>query len=65
MAGYRASATAGVHSPAYSAAVHIVGIGASAAGMAALETFFQQVPQQTGLCFVVVQHLSSTFKNDG
>ncbi len=43
--------------------LHIVGIGASAGGLAALEAFFQQVPEKTGFCFVVVQHLSPTFKS--
>jgi two-component system CheB/CheR fusion protein len=32
----------------------VVGIGASAAGLAALQTFFQQVPADSGLAFVVV-----------
>lgn len=45
------------------APTYIVGIGASAGGLAALEAFFQQVPEKTGLCFVVVQHLSPTFKS--
>ena len=39
-------------------AVRIVGIGASAGGLQALETFFSEVPPGLGLAFVVVQHLS-------
>jgi two-component system CheB/CheR fusion protein len=35
----------------------IVGIGASAGGLEALEQFFAHVPAQSGLAYVVVQHL--------
>ena len=35
----------------------IVGIGASAGGLEALEEFLKQVPAQSGLAFVIVQHL--------
>ena len=35
----------------------IVGIGASAGGIDALRTFFSKVPTDTGMAFVVVQHL--------
>ena len=36
----------------------VVGIGASAGGLAALKTFFHHVPADSGLAFVVVVHLS-------
>ncbi|NEZ05022.1 PAS domain-containing protein [Wenzhouxiangella sp. XN201] len=36
----------------------MVGIGASAGGLAALEDFMRNVPADSGLAFVVVQHLS-------
>ena len=36
----------------------IVGIGASAGGLAAFERFFSNLPPDTGLAYVVVQHLS-------
>lgn len=36
----------------------VVGIGASAGGLAALKEFFDNVPAQSGLTFVVVVHLS-------
>ncbi len=36
----------------------IVGIGASAGGLAALQTFFDNVPADTGLAWVVVVHLA-------
>lgn len=42
---------------------HVVGIGASAGGLEALERFFQNVPDDTGMAFVVVQHLSPDFKS--
>ena len=41
----------------------IVGIGASAGGLEALEMFFDHTPSDTGLAFVVVQHLSPDFKS--
>ncbi len=40
----------------------VVGIGASAGGLEALERFFAHVPAATGLAFVVVQHLDPTRK---
>jgi two-component system CheB/CheR fusion protein len=36
----------------------VVGIGASAGGLAALRKFFSRVPEDTGLAFVVVVHLA-------
>ena len=36
----------------------VVGIGASAGGLAALRTFFSALPANTGMSFVVVMHLS-------
>jgi two-component system CheB/CheR fusion protein len=38
----------------------IVGIGASAGGLEALEVFFKQTPADSGLAYVVVQHLDPT-----
>ena len=40
----------------------IVGIGASAGGLEALEQFLKGVPAASGLAFVVVQHLDPTHK---
>jgi two-component system CheB/CheR fusion protein len=40
---------------------HVVGIGASAGGLEALEQMFLEMPGDTGLAFVVVQHLSPDF----
>ncbi|MEO6017266.1 MAG: chemotaxis protein CheB [Polaromonas sp.] len=44
------------------APVRIVGVGASAGGLEALEQFFQHVPPASGLAYVVVQHLDPTQK---
>jgi two-component system CheB/CheR fusion protein len=40
----------------------IVGLGASAGGLEALEQFLRHVPKDSGLGFVVVQHLDPTHK---
>jgi two-component system CheB/CheR fusion protein len=40
----------------------IVGIGASAGGLEALEQFLRQVPDGSGMAFVIVQHLDPTHK---
>src|SRR5687767_12954946 len=41
----------------------VVGIGASAGGLESLEQFFANVPANSGMAFVVVQHLSPDFKS--
>ncbi len=41
----------------------MVGIGASAGGLDALERFFQMVPADAGAAFVVIQHLSPDHKS--
>ncbi|MDB4975894.1 MAG: hypothetical protein JWN48_4235 [Myxococcaceae bacterium] len=43
--------------------LYVVGIGASAGGLEALEQFFDHVPADSGMAFVVVQHLSPDFKS--
>jgi two-component system, chemotaxis family, CheB/CheR fusion protein len=43
--------------------VPIVGIGASAGGLEALELFLRNVPPNSGLAFVIVQHLDPTQKS--
>jgi two-component system CheB/CheR fusion protein len=40
----------------------VIGIGASAGGLEALELFLSAVPQNSGLAYVVVQHLDPTQK---
>ncbi len=42
--------------------MRIVGIGASAGGLASLEDFFHNTPCDTGMAFLVVQHLDPTKK---
>lgn len=41
----------------------VVALGASAGGLEALEKFFDNMPVDSGLAFVVVQHLSPDFKS--
>ncbi|MFN2349917.1 MAG: chemotaxis protein CheB, partial [Thioalkalivibrio sp.] len=48
--------------PAATSTTRIVGIGASAGGLAALEQFLKQVPPDSGMAYVVVQHLDPTHK---
>jgi len=45
------------------APVVVVGVGASAGGLEALEAFFDHLPHDSDLAFVVVQHLSPDFKS--
>ncbi|WP_201026165.1 chemotaxis protein CheB [Mastigocoleus testarum] len=42
---------------------YIIGIGASAGGVQALEAFFRSLPDKPGAAFVVVQHLSPNFRS--
>ncbi len=44
------------------AAFPIIGIGASAGGFEALEQFLEHVPEDSGMAFVIVQHLDPTRK---
>src|SRR5690349_24925070 len=41
----------------------IVGIGASAGGIQALQQFFEQVPIDSGIAYVVILHLSPTYNS--
>lgn len=41
----------------------VVAIGASAGGLNALELFFENMPPDSGMAFVVIQHLSPDFKS--
>ena len=52
--------TEGVTIPA---STYIVGIGASAGGLNALEHFFDVMPTDSGMAFVIIQHLSPDFKS--
>lgn len=41
----------------------IVGIGASAGGLEALQDLFKQMPDDAGAAYVVIQHLSPDYKS--
>ena len=41
----------------------VVGIGASAGGLEALQQFFRFMPSSSGLSFVVIQHLAPDYKS--
>ena len=41
----------------------VVGLGASAGGLEALQQFFRFMPSNSGLSFVVVQHLAPDYKS--
>jgi two-component system, chemotaxis family, CheB/CheR fusion protein len=49
--------------PPAEAPTRIVGIGASAGGLESLEQLFAEMPADTGMAFVVVQHLSPDFRS--
>ncbi len=55
---YNESTNHGTTSPTF-----VVGIGASAGGLESLEKLFQNLPADTGMAFVVIQHLSPDFKS--
>jgi len=58
------SAALGAGNPDHlSKPLSIVGIGASAGGLAVLKTFFEHVPDDSGLAYVVVMHLSPEHKS--
>lgn len=44
-------------------ATPIIGVGASAGGLTALEMLFEQLPATTGAAFVVIQHLSPDYQS--
>lgn len=43
--------------------LYVVGIGASAGGLDAVQQFFANLPERTGISFILVQHLSPDFKS--
>ncbi len=49
--------------PSSDAPPAVVGIGASAGGLEAIEAFFKTMPVDSGLAFVVIQHLSPDHKS--
>ncbi|MBD3221016.1 PAS domain S-box protein, partial [bacterium] len=45
------------------APICVVGLGASAGGLEALDAFFDTMPGNSGMAFVVIQHLSPDYKS--
>ena len=45
------------------APTHYVAVGASAGGLEAIELFFSHMPPESGLSFIVIQHLSPDYKS--
>ena len=62
-AGLARATDEATHQAAKSHDFYIVGVGASAGGLEALEQLFDNVPDGPGMAFVVVQHLSPDFKS--
>ena len=52
-----------VQAPGATQPSHYVGIGASAGGLEAIETFFTHMTAASGLAFIVIQHLSPDYKS--
>ena len=50
--------TFGIHQPSF-----VVGIRASAGDLKSLEKLFENLPADTGVAFVIIQHLSPDFKS--
>ncbi|MFD1017194.1 CheR family methyltransferase [Winogradskyella rapida] len=42
---------------------YVVGIGASAGGLDAIQNLFDHIPSDTGMAFIIIQHLSLDFKS--
>lgn len=42
---------------------YVVGVGASAGGLEALQDYFKNIPDDTGAAYVVIQHLSPDYKS--
>ena len=42
---------------------YVVGIGASAGGLDAIQKLFNHIPPDLGMAFVIIQHLSPDFKS--
>ncbi|MFN6964374.1 MAG: PAS domain S-box protein [Pyrinomonadaceae bacterium] len=54
---------AGTRSPKSGGDLLIVGIGASAGGVEALSIFFENVPAESGIAYVVILHLSPDYES--
>ena len=58
-----AKQTKGAGPPKKTSSFPIVGLGASAGGLEALEVFFSHMPPDSGIGFVIIQHLSPKHKS--
>ncbi|MFO7978869.1 MAG: chemotaxis protein CheB, partial [Bacteroidales bacterium] len=56
------AAPASKEAPIEQASFPVVGIGASAGGLEAMEQFLRNVPPNSGMAYVIVQHLDPTHK---
>lgn len=63
MSDFEPTIEATAASPTKNEPTHVVGVGASAGGLEALERMFANTPPDTGMAFVVVQHLSPDFRS--
>ncbi|MGD1874082.1 MAG: PAS domain S-box protein [Mastigocoleus sp.] len=50
-------------SPEINQKLFVIGIGASAGGLQAIEEFFENMPVDSGAAFVIIQHLSPNFRS--
>jgi two-component system, chemotaxis family, CheB/CheR fusion protein len=41
----------------------VIGIGASAGGLEALQAFIQNLPASSNMAYIIAQHLSPTYKS--
>ncbi|GAB3372976.1 PAS domain-containing protein [Spongiibacter taiwanensis] len=41
----------------------VVGVGASAGGLEALQSMVSKIPESSGLCFIIAQHLSPSYRS--
>ncbi|ETA68852.1 methylase of chemotaxis methyl-accepting protein [Methanolobus tindarius DSM 2278] len=53
----------GITEGGFESSHYIVGIGASAGGLEAIEEVFNSMPSNTGMAFVIIQHLSPDYKS--
>ena len=60
---FKTESTTDSSSPTCTEPTHVVGIGASAGGLEAIERLFKCIPSGTGMAYVLVQHLSPDFKS--
>ena len=51
------------HGTTSSSPIYYVGVGASAGGLEALEAFFSHMAADSGMAFIVIQHLSPDYKS--